>query len=298
MALVSARLSFLARQAALAACLVLFLAPLPAQQKGGRLLPRYATIGQPDQAEGREILQQFRRLGIVGDYFFAFSLDVLPRRGERHEIPGHLWGGRNAEGPISRLTIRPPGGGEERLLVQNGPSARAWLFRPAGGDEAGPALLDPAALMEPLAGTEVTPFDLQMPFLYWDDFVFEGATRVRGRTAYAFLLYPPERFTADDVALGGVRVFLDLQFNAMMQAEQLAPDGTVVKTMTVIDLKRVGETWIVKSIDLRDNRTRNKTRFRVTAAGVGLSFSPRLFEPEMLIESVRPPAPAQLERVD
>ena len=281
------------------ACLVCFAPGIWGQQKATRLVPRYATVGQPDQAEGRAILEEFRQMGIPGDYFFAFSLEVLPRRGPGYNIPGQLWGSRTPEGPISRVRLFPLNDvPEERLLVQNGRNAQAWRVRPSMDAAAEPKPLVTVALFEPLAATQVTPFDLQMPFLFWDDFAYEGVNRVRGRNAHTFLLYPPAEFTADDVALGGVRVYLDLQFNAMIQAEQLAPNGGVSKTMTVIDLKRVGDQWIVKSIDMRDAHTRDKTRFRVTAVGMDLNFTPALFEPAMLGQDVQPPPRGQLQSVD
>ena len=289
----SRRRRFSSRQVALAVCLLCFgAAPAEAQPRGNRLIPRYITVAPPDQAEGARILGEFRQLGLPGDYYLRFNLEVLPRRGERFEVPGELWGSRNEIGPISRMVIRPAGTApEERILVQNGAETRSWSWN---GEDAQPLPVSQA--LDPLAGTQATVFDLQMPFVHWTDFVFEGVTRVRGRVAHAFLLYPPEDFAAAHADVAGVRIYLDMQFHALMQAVVLDANERPRRTMTVLDLKKVGDQWIVKSIDLRDERTRDKTRFRVTGVALDLDYSPALFEPESLGETIA--APPRVERIN
>jgi len=49
---------------------------------------------------------------------------------------------------------------------------------------------------------------------------------------------------------------------------------------------------------VRDEKTRNKTRFDVTAAGLELEFSKIIFEPAQLGEDVRAPRESQLTRLD
>lgn len=279
---------------AAAACLLCFSLPgLDAQPRGKRLLPRYVTIEPPDQAEGRHILEEFRQLGLPGDYYLELVLEVLPRRGARSEVPGRLWGGRNRQGPVSRLVLAPPGPEpEERLLTAGG--AGIWYWCGDSPDQVEPLPVE--RLLTPLAGTTATPFDLQMPFVHWPNFVFEGPTKLRGRTVHAFLLYPPDDFAEAHPRVGGVRIYLDLQFHALMQAVVLDAAEQPLRRMTVLDLKKVEEQWIVKTIDLRDEQTRDKTRLRFTAAALGLELSPPLFTPAMLSERVEPPA--RIERFD
>lgn len=283
------------RQAALVACLAFFATgPAVGQQKGYRPLPRYVQTTAPDQAEGARILEQFRNVGIAGDHFLEFELRVLPRRGAERRVPGRLWGGRTATGPIWRFILNPGEQGQERRwLIQNGPRPALWGWDPSAPERT--QVLGGQALFDRIADTDLTAFDLQMPFFYWTDHVFEGVTRVRGRPAQVFLLYPPEDFAVRHPALSGVRVYLDLEYHAMVQAEQLGTDGRATKAMTVIDLKKVADQWIVKSIDVRDEATRNKTRFTVTGAALGLDFSSSLFDPAMLGQTVAPPP--RIERI-
>ena len=259
---------------------------LPAQPKGFRPPPNYVTTTKPDQTEGARVLGEFRRMGIVGDYWLEFELRVMPRQGAEHTVAGQLLGSRNESGPLSRLTLPGTGGlaSERRWLIQGGPQSAAWQWNGSDGQT---GTLAPAGLFEPLGGTELTLFDLQMPFLYWSDFVYEGLTRVRGRPAHSFVLYPPAEIAAVRPGLTGVRVLLDTQFQALVQAEFLGAKGAVEKTISVLDLKKVGEQWMVKSIDLRNSLTRDKTRFSVTAAALGLELPAGLFAPAAL--ALEPP---------
>ena len=273
--------------------------PTPAQaQKGYQPPPNYAQYGKPDQEQGREILEQFRRQGIAGDYYLEFELRVLPRHGPERVLRGRLWGSRNASGPISRVSVRAPEAGaapEVRLLVQSGASPALWRWNErSGGAAESPGV---AALFEPVAGTDLTPFDLQMPFLYWPEFVYEGLVRMRGRPAHQFLLYPPAAVTELHPALKGIRAYLDTQYTALVQAEFIGDEGRPLKVLSVIDLKKIGDQWIVKSIDLRDETTRNKTRFVVTAAALRQQFAPQIFDPARLAEPAAVPAGSELVTV-
>lgn len=281
------------------ACLALGTTPLLAQK--GRPAAPLLELGKADPAEGRAALEQMRRLGIAGNYYLEFQLRVLPRRGEERVIAGKLWGARNQTGPLNRVSLMLPADkpgatpSERRLLIQSGRNSAVWRWDEGGAVE----MLGVTRLFEPLVpNTELTAFDLQMPFLFWDNFSYQGVERFRGRPAHVLTLRPPADFAAKYPGLSAVRVHLDTQFNALVQTELLGPKGDVSKTLAVTDLKKVGEQWIVKSIDVRDEATRNKTRFFVTAVGLDLEFSRMLFEPAQLAENIRPPSAGELVRIE
>lgn len=263
-------------------------APASAQHKANRLQPRYLSSAPPDPARGAEVLTTFRSMGLPGDYYLEFELEVLPRRGSGRTVPGQMWGSRNAVGPIFRVGLEEtPERAGERLLVQNGSTPAAW--RRQAGPDARLEKLEAAALLDGVAGTGLSVFALQMPFIYWDDYVFEGVTRVRGRTVHAFLMFPPEDFVAAHPEIAGVRVHLDAQFHALMQAVVLGAEEVPLRRVTVLDLKKLNDQWIVKSIDVRDEVTRDKVRFEVTGAALDVEFSSRLFEPAELESAPRAP---------
>jgi hypothetical protein len=253
--------------------------------------PKYVSGGKPDQAEGNAALEDFRREGIAGDYWLKFDLLVMPHHGDEHHLAGQLWGGRNAGGPVTRLQLDGLAGPSSWLL-QGGPQTEAWKLGPDGKAHR----LGDADLMAPIEGTNLNLFDLQMPFLYWNDLVYEGLANVRGRPAYSLILYPPAGFAAANPGVAAVRVALDTQFHAMVQAAVLGPDGHERKSITVLDLKKIGDQWMVKAIDLRDLDTRDKTRFSVGEAALSLALAPATFTPEGLSGDAPMPESGKIER--
>lgn len=273
----------------------LFALALPALARGPESqppAPGYLQFGQPNQAQGRQILDDFRRQGLRGDYYLQFVLRVLPRRGPERDLHGSLWGSRNADGPVTRVDIQPAKAGEAgvKLLVQNGPKPAVWQWD--GHRDSPPEKLGTKALFQPIAGTVVTPFDLQQPFLYWQDFDFEGITRMHGRPAYRFLLRPPPDLATRHPELSGVRIYLDTQYDALVQANLLGPDGQSRKSFSLLDLKKIGDQWLVKSVDVLNEVTRDKTRLEFTAAALNLDFPASIFTPAGLTHPA--PVPGSL----
>ncbi len=254
-----------------------------ADKFGGQPADRPA-LGKADQAEGAKILTEFRRAGIAGDYWLSFELRVMPRQGDERVVAGTLIGTRGVSGPLSRLEADG-----QRWLVESGPQSSAWLM--AGG--AAPRAIGAG---EALAGTGVTVFDVQMPFFYWTDFTYEGEAKVRGRPTHSFVLRPPAGQPAPVPGLTAVRVLIDREFEAMVQADELGAGGAVEKTISLLDLKKVGEQWLVKTIDVRDARTRNKTRFSVTSAALGLEWPVALFGPDGLATAAPAVPPEKIVR--
>ena len=262
--------------------------PLLAQHKANRLEPRFVSRGEADPAEGREIMTTFRRLGLPGDYFLEFDLEVLPRRGVKSVVKGRMWGSRNERGPISRVDLDDsPETPRTHLIAQNGTNPEAWRYLETTDGEV--EALSKSDMMGDLAGTGLRIFELQMPFIHWPDYVFEGVTRIRGRTVHAFLMYPPDEFAEANPEIAAVRLHLDVKFHALMQAVVLGEDEAPLRKLTVLDLKKLGDQWIVKSIDVRDEITRDKVKFEVTGAALDLDYSPLLFAPESLPNTVASP---------
>ena len=247
----------------------------------------YVQIGQPDQREGARILHSFRGMGLAGEFYLNFQLQVRPRRGVEREFPGRLWGSHNELGAVSRINLDDEAGVERRILLQNGVKPSAWEWTSLKPSPAGIAITDLLAPIVP--ETQISLFDLQMPYLYWEDFVFEGVSKIRGRPAHTFLLYPPADFAAAYPGLGAVRVHLDTQFKALVQSELLDERGRAYKSLAVLDLKKVGDQWMVKTIDLRDERSRDKTRFQVTGVALNLDLAGAVFAPGGLNEKLAPP---------
>ncbi|MEY2880651.1 MAG: hypothetical protein RLZZ15_3031 [Verrucomicrobiota bacterium] len=247
-----------------------------------------AQIGLPDAAESARILERFRRAGLPGTFYWELELQQLPRRGATMIFKGRLWGAQTDRGPVLRLELADAEGRPVRLLIVSGSESAVWRSR---GDA--PALrLDSTELFLPaIPGVEITAFDLQRPFVFWPDVPAEKIVRKRGRPAHLFTLRPPAASAAALGDLAAVRLYLDAQFNQSTEIELLARDGRVTKTISVNDLKNIGGQHILKSLDVRNETTRDKTRLLVTAAALDLALPPDAFAPASLAADLpTPPA--------
>jgi len=256
--------------------------------------PDFLPTGTLSAAEGRKVLAAAQQVGPAQPYYLEFLLRQLPRRGEEKDVPGRLWASRNDDGVVWRIELAPGLAGQERrFLLQSGPHPAVWVFDPA----AGPARA--AALFEPLApGTGITAFDLEMPFLFWPDARPLNVNRIVGRPADLFVFLPPAEVKLQAPDLGSVRADLDAEYHVPLRTELVGPSGRVQKTWSLVDLKKVGGQTLPKDLEVRNEETRDKTRFSVTAAALGLDLSPALFAPAGLSEAASPPPAASIARFE
>lgn len=259
------------------------------ERAGGEQRSRF--MNRIDAAEGAKRLAAFRAQRLVGDYCFEFTLEHKPRRGRTVRYEGMMWGSWNEIGPVTRFRITPkvddaPLGGVEagpvELIIQNGHSPEAWILSP-GADRF--RKIEGAQLFEPILPELLySPFDLQMPFVYWEDFVYEGPTLVGAtRVAQQFLMLPPEGSASAERGIEGVRIGLDDTYDALWRIEVLEGDGEVSSRFSVESFKKVQDQYIVKRITLLDRTSRDRTTFNVKAAALGLAFRKDLYDPGSLL---------------
>lgn len=286
-------------------CAAGLLGPQADAQSRNRPPPQYKQWGEPDQAKGLTILETFRSKAIPAPYFLEFTLRTYGKGRPDLRLNGRMYGGLNRNGPVSLLEIDDDGQSTQssRYLIQNGPVPVVWR---SGTATIEPELLVGEALSAPLYQTDVTPFDLQLPYLFWQDFVYEGLTRFRGRPTDVFILYPPldERDLYPEIS--GVRLYLDSQFDAMMQAEILDVEMAVAKQINLLEIRKIDDAWMAKTIDVK-MPDGNKTRFQITAARMNCDWDGMLFQPDSLsgelpvipeedLVRIEAPAPRDLRR--
>jgi hypothetical protein len=263
----------------IAALLIANLLALPViafAQGKGRADTQLVQPAQIDPAEGARILEAFRHARTQGDYSFAFKLVNRPKDGEETEVYGHMWGTWDDEGrALNRVDLALPGAHTLHLIYRGGADGRILRSLDDGkaveitGEERFKPILD---------GTTFTPFDLQMPFLFWTDYKYEGTKKLIGRNAHYFLLTPPAGFEGKEVR--SVRVAIDADFMVMLYAEELGKGEKSVKAFRINDFAKTDGQWIVKEIDLVDAATKNRTRFKVIDAWLGLNLPPETFKPD------------------
>jgi hypothetical protein len=249
----------------------------------------------PSREEAAALLNRFRSSIWTEPTYAEFDLREMPRRGDEHVFHGRFWGARNDQGPVTRFEVDGAQGAiPHRILLQGGPDGGLWT-----SDGPGSGVPSPDALLRPIVpGVETTPFDLlPMPYLYWLDADFIGVERVRGRQAYVYMLMPSADFSARNPGIKAVRVYLDGQYEALEQSEIIGTGGPVTKTLSLLELRKVGALWIPKDVDVRTEGTRDKTRLTLTAVALGLHFDPSTFDSSRLGTPVAPPAPGQVTQI-
>jgi len=260
---------------------------LSAQRAGGEKPSRF--MERIDAAEGAQRLDAFRQQRLDGDFCFKFELEHKPRRARTVRYEGMMWGSWNELGPVTRFRVSPPSDKVAEalnspevveLIIQNGESPQAWIRR---SDDEAFKLITGEALFEPiLPGLLYSPFDLQMPFVYWDDFIYEGPTLIGAtRVAQQFLMQPPAGSASVARGIAGVRVGLDDTYNALWRIEVIDTEGAVASRFAVESFKKVQEQYIVKRITLTDYPSKDRTTFDVQAASVGLSLNDDFFCPSL-----------------
>ncbi len=225
-----------------------------------------------------EQLEAFRRQRLSGDYVFKFELVHYPRRGQKVRYDGVMWGSWNEKGPISRIAIYPKSDKPVppmEFIIQNGYEPVVWKL----GKNGRATQMSEEELRTPMIeGIVYTAFDLLMPFIYWDDFEYAGADRRSGRPHDTFTMLPPSSWRKQAPDLAGVNVVIDRNFTALNQVEEIDKTGKSMRTFKVVSFKEVDDEYIVKEIDLVDEVSRDKTRFRVLAAGVNISLPQSTFD--------------------
>ena len=260
-------------------------APAQGRAGGERAYPFMERI---DAEEGAQRLAAFRRQRLEGDFCFEFELAHKPRQGRTIRYEGMMWGSWNEWGPITRFRVSPVrlkdgdfsnAWQELELIIQNGITPQAWIRRDNENDF---VRIEGEALFEPIMpGVLYSTFDLQMPFLYWKDFTYEGPTLVGAtRVAQQFLMQPPATSASAQGGISGVRVGLDDTYNALWRIEVINAQSEVVSRFAVESFKKIQEQYIVKRITLKDYSSRDRTTFEVKTASVGISLNRDLFCPQ------------------
>lgn len=252
------------------------------------------TIGEAvSQADGLKILQAFRRLGIAGDYRLSFGLEIRAAQ-ERHRLTGVLLGTQTPFGPLSRVDIaRTPAEVTEtgalvpaevkRMLLQNGLFANA--LESDSWEEGEVSIITNDRYFDGLLGSDISVFDLLMPFTFWQDFKYEGRVK-KGRPLQVFSLYPPQDSAALRSRVSRVELYLDAEFNALNRVNIYDAAGEWVKVIWVRSFKIVDGQGLPSQIDVVNKVTGDRAIFRVQDAAVGVVVPEWVFEPEGLKRTV------------
>jgi len=126
-------------------------------------------------------------------------------------------------------------------------------------------------------GINHSPFDLLMPFLNWP-YEYEKSGRVCGRPAHLFIFTPPPTSTFTQSSLSSVRLAMDDAYHAPLRIEHM--DGGILpsRIFSLQSFKKIGDRWVVKTIDVKERDSKSKTRFELISAAHGLDLNATTFD--------------------
>lgn len=226
----------------------------------------------PDEASA--FMHRFRNTKLASDFVFDFHLKHIPARGRPTVYSGHLAGTWNQQGPLQRIELA-----EFDELADNNTS---WLI--SGGME--PAIYEGTPVASeatevwgrveesrvasesliPL--TPITAFDLQLPFVFWENFEWVRSQRVLGRPAYIYDMRPATPIETSRGKIARVRLYIDADFAALLRAEYFDESDAQIRQLKVLSFKEVSGQWIPKVLDFVETGSREKVRFEVRAAAL------------------------------
>jgi hypothetical protein len=243
------------------------------------------------QSKWREFSSQFQGLAPRAKeepgFVFHVLLQHFPRRGEVTTRRATLCGLWSDRGLLRMEFPAEDGNGTTVVLLSGGAKSEGWRLAP---EEKEPRRLEGDDFFAPLApGIDYSSFDAILPFVHWEKISYFGSGRVIGRPAHLFNCFPPEDIQRIRPDLKYVRVAVDDAYNALLRVEFFGNRGLVERKFSVVGFKKVREVWIVKTIDMVDLRSRDKTRLRIKAAAVNQLFGPKTFSRESLDQPLAVP---------
>lgn len=258
------------------------------------LLGASSLVAQDDfrrlsPSDAEKVLSEFRAYRMAGDFCMKFEITHYLRKSDETEsCTGTLYGTWEKDAPVLRIELEQ-GDVKKSFLLRGGNAPELWTL----DAENRPVRMDKNSTEPFFERLIFTPFELQTPFVYWENASYERTKRFRGRPVHFFKMTPPETFRAENPEIAYVRIGFDRVYNALVSAEIFGTDGKLKKTFSLSRVQKVQEQYTIRELELRDDTTRDKDEFVVVAAALNLRFPRTIFSPENLSEPA-PYVPASL----
>lgn len=232
--------------------------------------------------EASDLLAQFRTHRLSGDAIISFELAILPRTMPTRRVSGRLALSWNHRGLVQRVAIlsAPSDSTDSTLvrewLLQGGPVPQAWS---RSGSAASFQWLNKAELLQPLViDGYLTPFDLQMPYVYWKHFNYEGVGRLMSRHVHYYRLQPPQ--SKQSVSpWPSVRVAIDERYALPLAVQRYDADGALQFEQKIESIQRVSGQTIPKQYIMKSTERGDRVRFVLQSIKLDVTLDPKLFDP-------------------
>lgn len=239
-------------------------------------------VKQLKPEEAGAVLDAFRAYRLPADSCMIFEIVHKPRKSDEESVyEGTMWGKYLNGGIALRLHIGKKGAPlteEKRFLIRSGKNPELWELNSEGKIEK----VNAESTRPFFADLIFTPFDLQTPFLFWENYEYSRTRRYRARPVHFFKMFPPEDFAKANPGIGFVNIGFDRVYNALVSAEVRDGDGKKLKSFSLGKVQKVQEIYSFKELELRDEVTRDRDTLVVRAAALHLELPRTFFGPENL----------------
>jgi len=201
----------------------------------------------------------------------------MPRRGEEKFCFGEIAGPGLRNGFFRIAVFKDSAQKQTDLYLLSNP-LNPQLWKATSSRDS--IQLSREQLLSPIAGgMNQTFFDLLMPFVFWPEEYLKSG-KVAGRPAHLYQFSCPVEITRARPDWKTVRLSIDDAYQAPLRVEILSDGNQPVRSSTLRSYKKMGDDWIVKSLDCLDHRTRSNTRLEILAAATNLDLDPVSFTPQ------------------
>lgn len=114
-------------------------------------------------------------------------------------------------------------------------------------------------------GTDLTWLDLSLDFLWWKSVRYDDTPRGdsrNGRDCDILLAAPPNKIPG----CSAMRIWIDRKLRCFLQAEQLGPQGNVVRRFWVQRVKKFNDRWMIKDMEIETINSGHRTQLLVNDA--------------------------------
>ena len=113
-------------------------------------------------------------------------------------------------------------------------------------------VVDEALWFKPLIeGVTFRPIDLIMPYIQWQEYLYEGPQVMGVRSVVDdFIFTPEDRLTYKEHGIDSVRLSIDRQYKGIRKVEYLS-ETSLLSTLSVLGVKKINGLWTLSRLSLK-----------------------------------------------
>jgi hypothetical protein len=224
--------------------------------------------------EADEFLQTFRGMRLATDFVWKFELKYIPSSGNEVIYEGIYYGSWYFDTPISRITLLPNQHLAKQIefIFHNGIDPRIWKIE----DETISEVPQDQWTEELVPGSIYRPFDILLPYVFWQDYKYLGPDKQKSRPVQKFQMLKPEGSPA--IWPDSIEMNIDDDYFVMIGSE-VNKNGKAIRRFRITGYENVQQNWILESTEIINFENNDKTELTVKEAAMNIHLPEAMFNP-------------------